>query len=279
MSGSFGPSGGSTNLSSPTPIGNITPNAVSSTDLSNTGRIISIPGSTQSLIATSTIASTSSLIPISSVANITLTSNPQIATGLNGQKVTLLNTGSFAITLVTGNGLLMPSPIVLYGGRAVSFTYLTAYTSWVSDVLVPESIALTGIPTVPTATIGTNNTQIANTAFVEGNVSPTWTAFTFQNSFADVGAPFQVCRFTKIRGVVYLQGSFTRSVTGFTSGMTIATLPTGFRPLSVLRHSNDSFYGPGSLIDVDSTGNINIHYSGTPTNVIANINHIRFPAT
>lgn len=43
-----------------------------------------------------------------------------------------------------------------------------------------ESIALTGIPTAPTATVGTNNTQIATTAFVLANTprlasDQTWT--------------------------------------------------------------------------------------------------------
>lgn len=281
MSGSFGPSssGGTTNLSSPTPIGNTTPNSVFSTDLSNTGKIVSIPGSTQTLVATSSIACTSSIVPITSASVITLTSNPQLATGLNGQKVTLVNVGSNAITLVVGNGLLMPSNIILYGGKAVSFTYLTAYTSWLADVLVPESIALTGTPTSTTATSGTSSNQIATTAFVEGNVSPTWTAFTFQNSFADIGTPFQTCRYTKIRGIVYLQGSFTRNTAGFTTGMIFTTLPVGFRPTATLRHSSDSFYGAPSLIDIDLSGNMYLHYSGSPTNIITNVNQIRFPAS
>ena len=102
MSGSFGPSGGSSNLSSPTSIGNITPNTISATDITNSARIVSIPSATQTLIATSSIACTAGLVPITSASNITLTSNPQISTGLNGQKITLVNTGSFAITLIVG---------------------------------------------------------------------------------------------------------------------------------------------------------------------------------
>lgn len=279
MSGSFGPSS-STNLSSPVAIGNITPNTISATDLSNTGIRVYVPGSTQTLTATSTIVVVARLIPIISGSVITLTSNPQIATGLNGQKVTLVNVGTSAITLVTGSGLLVPSNIILYGGNSVSFTYLTTYASWIADVLVPESIALTGIPTSTTASPGTNTNQIATTSFVEGNVSPTWTSFTFQNSFTDSGAPLQTCRYTKSRGIVMIQGSASRAVSGFTSGMIITTLPTGFRPTSTVRFPGDNFFGPSTLIDIDSSGNVILQMASSPapSYILPNFNHIRFPA-
>lgn len=257
MSGSFGPSGGSVNLASPVAIGNITPNAVTSTNLTSTGRIVEVPGTVQSLLATTSIACISSIVPISSVANITLTSNPQIATGLNGQKVTLVNTGSFAITLVTGNGLLMPSNIILYGGRQVSFTYLTAYTSWVSDVLIPESVALTGIPTVPTASFNANSTQIASTAQVFNHLYnhdfPGWRNLTLTSNWVDFGAPFPVPSIKRVgRDLVYVRGVV--SVSG-TYNTLITTIPADCRPSNSLNFAGFTSTGVGQ-VSLASNGNL-----------------------
>lgn len=136
MSGSFGPS---VNLASPPAIGNITPNTVSATNTSSSGTLVRVPGSTQTLTASTSILCTTNTIPISASSVITLTSNPQINTGLNGQKVNLVNIGTNSIILVVGNGLLMPSNIILLGGRSASFTYFTVYSAWLPDVVIPSA--------------------------------------------------------------------------------------------------------------------------------------------
>lgn len=260
MSGSFGPSGvatsgGATNLASPVSIGNINPNTVASTDLTNSARRISIPGSTQVLIATSSIACTANVIPISAATPITLTGNPQIATGSNGQKVTLVNVGSNAITLVVGNGLLMPSNIVLYGGRAVSFTYMTVYTSWIADVLIPESVALTGIPTAPTAAFNANSTQLATTAQTFNHLynhdSPGWRNLTLTANWVNFGGSFPTPAVKRIgRDMIFIQGVV--NVSG-SYGATIATLPADCRPPSTISLPGFTSVGAGQ-IQIASTG-------------------------
>jgi len=71
--------------------------------------------SKQTLIASSTITATdgSPYTPIDSASAITLTSEPHIAAGRNGQKVTLVNVGSYNITLQDVNNL---------GGALMRFT-------------------------------------------------------------------------------------------------------------------------------------------------------------
>jgi hypothetical protein len=137
------------------------------------GDLVFTPRATQSVVATTVIAVGGAIVPITSTGAVSLTSNPQIAVGTNGQRVTLINIGSNPITFVNGNGLILPqASIPLYGGRVISFTYMTAYSSWLLDGVIPESLALTGAPTVPTAGINTGSTQIASTAYVNQSNRP-----------------------------------------------------------------------------------------------------------
>lgn len=174
MSGAFAPpsTGGSANWASPGTIGSTTPNTAQFTSLTTSGPLIAPPSTTQTLTAASSIACNALNVSISSASAITLTSNPQIAAGQNGQKIVITNVGSNGITFVGSNGLLMPQNIPLYGGKALSFTYLSIYSSWVCDLFIPESLALTGASTTPTPLTGTNTTQIANTAFVINEARP-----------------------------------------------------------------------------------------------------------
>lgn len=264
MSGSFGPSnvGGSTNLASPVAIGNIAPNTVAATDLTSSAKLVSIPGSTQTLIATTSIACTSNIIPISAASVITLSSNPQIATGSNGQKVTLVNVGSNAITLVVGNGLLMPSNIVLYGGKTTSFTYFTLYSGWISDLLIPDSVDLTGTPTVATAAYNSNSNQIASTAQVFNHLYnhdlPGWRALTLTSNWVTIGSPYPTPSVKRVgRDLIVIRGVVT--VSGSYAG-TIATLPVDCRPTSQLIFSTSASGGSAQLI-VTTSGSI---VSATP---------------
>lgn len=264
MSGSFGPSvsgsGGSVNLASPPSIGDVTPNIVNATDFTSRSRLVSVPSSVQILIATSSIACTSSLVPITSASNITLTSFPQINTGLNGQKITLVNTGTFAITFINGNNLLLPLNIVLYGGRQISFTYLANYTAWVYDGLVPESVALTGVPTTPTASFNSNSTQVANTAQVFNHLYnhdfPGWRTLPLTANWVTFGAPFATPAIKRvgrdmvfIQGVVVVSGSYNNVIT---------TLPVDCRPPSNI---NLIGFCSGNIVS-----QITVSASGTLTN-------------
>jgi hypothetical protein len=198
------------------------------------GVFVVTPGLTQTLTAPSTISATSGAIPITSTSAITLTSNPQISSGSNGQKVALCNTGTFAITLVAGNGLLMPQNYILYGGKSVSFTYFSAFSSWIIDGIIPESVALTGAPTTPAPAWNTNSLQIAPTKFVYDHLYnhdlPGWRTLTMvAANWGDFSVgTFGALQIKRVgRDLIYLRGVVSM---GTTFNALIATLPTDCRP-------------------------------------------------
>jgi hypothetical protein len=282
MSGAFAPpsvGGGTVDWTVPGAIGSTTPNTGAFTSLNASTAIVFPPRPVQNLTATSTVSIQAGTIPIASTAPITLASSPQITTGSNGQKITVVNIGANAITFSNANNVSLPqSTVILYPGRSLVFTYFNVLTAWVLDYFTYESMALTGVSTAPTAGAGTATTQIASTAFVEGAVNPVWSGFTYQNAFADI-AGFQAAQFTKVRGIVYVRGLSTRAVAGFTTGMVIATLPTGFRPAAKIRIPGDTFTNAiGNVIDIDTSGNILIYYNGTPTNITASYSCAFVPA-
>jgi hypothetical protein len=79
-------------------------------------------------------------------------------------------TGGYAITIKTASGTA-----VSIANGATSYVYCNATDFFIASI-GPYSPAFTGIPTAPTASINTNTTQLATTAFVQqqmGNVSIT----------------------------------------------------------------------------------------------------------
>lgn len=94
------------------------------------------------------------------------------------------------------------------------------------------SPAFTGVPTMPTAATGTNTTQGATTAFVRQEIDAqlAWTNFTLQNSWSVIASRRAVYR--KILGQVQLEVQITGGTA--TNGTVVATLPAGFRPVSIL---------------------------------------------
>lgn len=144
-----------------------------------------------------------SLVTIDSALSTTSTNpvqNKVINTALNGKQATLVSGVNIAtinnqslleggnITVGGGGGsgsvtsvaMTVPtglsvsgSPITTSGTLAVSLAsgYKIPTTSELSDLAPKASPAFTGTPTAPTATAGTNTTQIATTAFVQAAVS------------------------------------------------------------------------------------------------------------
>jgi hypothetical protein len=221
--------------------------------------IVMTPGTTQTLTAASSIAPSAGIIPITSTSPITLTSNPQITAGTNGQRTTVVNVGTNAITLVNGSGLIIGQNHIMYGGRAIGLIYLSTYSSWVLDEMIPESLALTGVPTAPTAAWNANSTQIATTAQVFDHLynhdAPGWRNLSLTANWSSFGAPFAVPAVKRvgrdlisIRGVVVVAGSYAA---------TIATLPVDCRPSS-------SFNVP--IFSSAGIGQITIASSGVITN-------------
>jgi hypothetical protein len=97
------------------------------------GRVVFTAGGTQTLTATSSISSSFGTIPITAASAITLTSNPQITAGNNNQKLTIINLGSNPITLVNGNGMLLPSNLIITQGRVVTLHYSTSFNAWILE--------------------------------------------------------------------------------------------------------------------------------------------------
>lgn len=137
--------------------------AASFTDLTNTARTISTPVTTQALTAASTITVAGSIIPITATTSITLTSNPQVATGQNGQVIEIINIGSNNISFADGNGLLLGRPLTLFPGRSLRLRYLSSYSTWVDS-----SFNLF----TSTASTNSNSTQVASTAYVNTSNRP-----------------------------------------------------------------------------------------------------------
>lgn len=95
------------------------------------------PGAASALVATSAIGINYELQPISATAAITLTSAPTIADGKNGQRIRIINTGSFDITLqdqgtlANSNLRLEAASITLTPRDSVELTYMSLVGDWV----------------------------------------------------------------------------------------------------------------------------------------------------
>ena len=97
--------------------------------------------------------------------------------------------GNFAISgNLTVSGTTALSGALTYGGVALS----NAVTG-TGNMVLSASPALTGTPTAPTATAGTNTTQIATTAFVLANGVPTGAIMMWSGSIATIPSGWLLC--------------------------------------------------------------------------------------
>lgn len=172
----------------------------------------------QTLVATTSILCNAGTVAITAASAITLTGNPQIAVGITDQKITVVNVGSFPVTFVPGNGLLLQQNTILYGGRSLGFTYSSVFSSWVLDGIIPESVGLTGVPTAPNPAWNTNSNQIAPTGFVYKHLydhdSPGWRTLTLNAGWANLGPTWGNAAIKRIgRDMVFLRGVLSVSGT------------------------------------------------------------------
>lgn len=97
----------------------------------------------------------------------------------------------------------------------------------------------------------------ASTAF------PGWNSVTFQNSWSDAGFPSPLCSYYKDAfSVVRLQGGAIR---GSNSSATIFTLPSGYRPASVMIfpvYGEVSSVATLSIVTIDTSGNVSMLPAG-----------------
>jgi len=97
----------------------------------------------------------------------------------------------------------------------------------------------------------------ASTAF------PGWNSVTFQNSWSDAGFPSPLCSYYKDAfSVVRLQGGAIRASN---SSATIFTLPSGYRPASVMIfpvYGEVSSVATLSIVTIDTSGNVSMLPAG-----------------
>lgn len=226
------------------------------------GPLVFTPGPVNNIAANSIISSAAGTVRVASVASITLTSNPQIATGLDGQKITVVNIGALPVTFVNGSGLLMPQNYVLYGGKNVSFTYSTSFSSWILDGIIPESAILTGAPTVPLPAWNTDSQQIAPTGFVYDHLYdhnfPGWRALTLTANWVNFGGPFSSPAIKRVgrdliyvRGVVQVSGSYSATIVAAGA----SGLPADCRPSNTLNLPGFTSAGAGQ-VSVNADGSV-----------------------
>jgi hypothetical protein len=206
-----------------------------STPIINTAQVLT---AASSIAITASVAS--QVCPVSAASSITLTSNPQIATGINGQQVKLVNTGSTTITFADANGLSLQGTLALGSTQWAIFENLGGF--W----------------------------QLGST-----NGSTVWSSVSFLNSYANTAGGFQLCEYTKFQGVVECRGVATK--TGATAA--VFNLPAGFRPSSFVRFSADSISHPGTdtMIQVAPGGDAVVIISGTlPASHTISFSSVRF---
>lgn len=243
------------------------------------GPLVFTPSGLQNLIATSTISAAAAIARIATSNPITLTSNPQIAPGLNGQTITVINEGALSLTLVNGNGLLMPQNRVLYGGQSVSFKYSSQFSGWVIEGGIPESAALTGAPTTPLPAWNTDSSQIAPTGFVYDHLYdhnfPGWRALTLATGWAIFGGSIYgglgikrigrdiIC----LRGLIQVSGTFNATI--IAAGA--SGLPADCRPSARIANLGMTTLNSGYQFDVLPDGSI-LTFGTMPANALLSLN-------
>ena len=105
--------------------------------------------------------------------------------------------------------------------------YIWNGSAWVNNYASSASPALTGVPTAPTATAGTNTTQLATTAFVDTSLGA-WT--TWSPTVTPSGGVFYIltvnaARYVQIKKTVTCTFDIIIPSVGTATGAMLITLP------------------------------------------------------
>ena len=155
-------------------------------------------------------------------------------------------------------------------------TELTAVASAISSKADLNSPALTGTPTAPTASSGTNTTQVATTAFVIANAIPSglismwsgtiasipsgWVLCNGSNSTPDLRNKFIIGAHSDTAGVAYTTVTGSNTTTG------------GTKDAIVVSHTHTATSAVTDPGHVHTFTNYSISNGGATTPVIANSN-------
>jgi hypothetical protein len=134
-------------------------------------------------------------------------------------------------------------------------------------------------------TLGPTNMNKIETelAALDGRVpaaATAWTALTFQNTWTDVGAPYQTARYMKtVSGLVIVQGFVKRTGGAPGAGDTLTALPAGFRPNATQAFTCNMSAGVGNFT-VTSGGAVQFNdcTAGAAPQTYTVLNAIIFPA-
>jgi hypothetical protein len=164
----------------------------------------------------------------------------------DGINVFSANTGSTGNFGVNGNltvtGTTTLSSALTYGGVTLS----NAVTG-TANMVLSASPALTGTPTAPTASPGTNTTQIATTAYVLANGVPPGAIMMWSGSIASIPSGYLLCDGTS--GTPDLRNRF---IVG--AGSTYAVAATGGTADAVVVAHTHSISDPGHSHTINAGG-------------------------
>ncbi len=148
-------------------------------------------------------------------------------------------------------------------------TELTAVASAISSKADLNSPALTGTPTAPTASAGTNTTQIATTAFVLANAIPSglismwsgtiatiptgWVLCNGSNSTPDLRNKFVIGAHSDTAGVAYSTVTGSNTTSGGTKdAINVSHTHTATSAVTDPGHTHVATNGPNYYVDVGS---------------------------
>jgi len=136
-------------------------------------------GPTAAVATNTTQLATTAFVIANAVSTVspTFTGVPLAPTATAGTNTTQIATTAFVVTALT--------PYALTSSLSVYLTTATAGTTYAPLA----SPALTGVPTAPTATAGTNTTQLSTTAFVVAAVAPYLTTAIAATTYAPLASP------------------------------------------------------------------------------------------
>lgn len=205
-------------------------------------------------------------------ASPTLTGTPTAPTAAAGTNTTQIASTAHVFAERTNTATLTNKTINLGNNTlvATSSQMAAAVTDETGSgsLVFANSPALTGVPTAPTATSGTNNTQIATTAFVVnavvgGSVDPfpTGGIILWSGAIAAIPSGWGLCNGTSgtpdLRNRMVIGAGSTYAV-GATGGATTATLSSANIPAHTHTFSGTSGAG-GSHSHTGSTGAAGAH--------------------
>jgi hypothetical protein len=208
---------------------------------------------------------------ITSLANTQLTgtiTNAQLAGSITSDKITSLATTQLTGTLAVSSG-----------GTGVT----TSTGS--GSVVLSASPTLTGTPLAPTAATGTNNTQIATTAFVLANGVPSGAIMLWSGSIASIPSGWRICdggggtpdlrnRFIVAAGSTYA----VNATGGSADAIVVSHNHTASSSVSDPGHSHSGLVGsintgtPGHPINVNPGSSVAIGTSVTGISVSTTVN-------